>query len=103
MVIVMMVRSQGPTEICLSDPLLWSLAVERIFRRTGPYNSILLHQALRSRQLAVYKTYSIHHVAFQSRSQWPRGLRYVFDRSNTEIIGSNPTRGTDDFISLFCV
>jgi hypothetical protein len=34
------------------------------------------------------------------RSQWPRG---VFARSKTGIVGSNPTRGMDVCVRLFCV
>jgi hypothetical protein len=38
-------------------------------------------------------------------SQWPRGLRHalVFARSNTGIVGSNPTQVMDVCVCLFCV
>jgi hypothetical protein len=39
------------------------------------------------------------------RSQCPRGLRYepAFARSNSGIVGSNPTRDMDVCVRLFCV
>jgi hypothetical protein len=40
---------------------------------------------------------------FESRSQWPRGLRHELSltRSNTGVIGSNPTQGMDVYVRLF--
>jgi hypothetical protein len=39
------------------------------------------------------------------RSRWPRGLKAwtVFARSNTGLVGSNPTQGIDVYVRLFCV
>jgi hypothetical protein len=39
------------------------------------------------------------------QSQWKRGLRYepFLADLNTSVVGSNPTRGNDACVRLFCV
>jgi hypothetical protein len=45
------------------------------------------------------------HVAREPQvaDPWARGLRNAFARSNTGIVGSNPTQSMDVCLRLFCV